>query len=354
MAKPSLTEIATRHQVFLEQLKTGEARKFSAVLKKADKAIIQILSALGEPDISTIQKSTLNALLRKLKKAQEVILLKNTKTFMDSLKEISASEAGFEQRALRRGIDGAGITVKSGSLNTAYAKALSEPLSATGELVTPFVKAWSDYQVAAVNNAVSQAWVNGQTMNELFQAVRGTRANGFNDGIIGTSRRHAESIARTAVQHTSSKARQAVWEANKDIVERYRYVATLDKVTSAKCRGLDGREFVLGKGPMPPVHINCRSTTVAVLPKELQAFEEGATRAARGTTGGKAPAKQTYYQWLQKQSAGFQDQAIGRERGKLLRSGKISATKFGKLSLDSNFKPRTLEQMQRIEPLLFE
>jgi SPP1 gp7 family putative phage head morphogenesis protein len=46
--------------------------------------------------------------------------------------------------------------------------------------------------------------------------------------------------------------------------KKYRYVATLDSRTSSICAALDGREFEYGKGPMPPQHFNCRSTTVPI------------------------------------------------------------------------------------------
>jgi hypothetical protein len=102
---------------------------------------------------------------------------------------------------------------------------------------------------------------------------------------------------------------------------------------------------------MPPAHINCRSDVVAVLPKEYDFLDKGATQASQF---GPVDADETYFSWLKKQPAKFQDAAIGPVRGKLLRNGGLSADRFAKMRLDKNFKPLNLEQMQKLEPLAFE
>jgi SPP1 gp7 family putative phage head morphogenesis protein len=64
-------------------------------------------------------------------------------------------------------------------------------------------------------------------------------------------------VVRTSVQQVANTASQNVYQANQDVTKKYRYVATLDSRTSAICRSLDGKEYVYGKGPQPPVHFNC-------------------------------------------------------------------------------------------------
>ena len=64
-------------------------------------------------------------------------------------------------------------------------------------------------------------------------------------------------LVRTSINQVANTASQQVYEANQDITNKYRYVATLDSRTSSICAALDGREFEYGKGPMPPQHFNC-------------------------------------------------------------------------------------------------
>jgi len=72
-------------------------------------------------------------------------------------------------------------------------------------------------------------------------------------------------IVRTSVNQVQNQASQAVYAANSKVAPKYEYVATLDSRTSAVCRDLDGKQFAYNKGPTPPQHFNCRSTTVPVV-----------------------------------------------------------------------------------------
>lgn len=73
-------------------------------------------------------------------------------------------------------------------------------------------------------------------------------------------------LVRTSVNQVVNTASQQVYEANQDITNKYRYVATLDTRTSSICRALDGREFPYGRGPTPPQHFNCLPGDAFVAP----------------------------------------------------------------------------------------
>ena len=120
-------------------------------------------------------------------------------------------------------------------------------------------------------------------------------------------------LVRTSINQVANAASQQVYEANQDITKKYRYVATLDSRTSAICRALDGREFEYGKGPKPPQHFNCRSTTVAVIDYDNLPFDPP-PRGKRAAQGGMVPADQSYGQWLAKQSKAVQEQALGKSK----------------------------------------
>lgn len=348
----SLVEIATRHQVFLERLKTKQANDFVKVLGDLDKAITEVLAPLSGR-VDSLGKRQLNKVLKDLREAQSALLLRNEITFLEELKEISGYEAEFEARALTHSIEEAfpKKKIKVPAVEAAFRVAVDTPLSATGELLKPFIRKWSNNQVLGVDNAVRRAWSEGRTVPQLMQEIRGAKAAKFKDGILqGTSRRQAEAVARTAVQHVASRSRMATWQRNPDVVQKYKFVATLDSRTTVRCRSLDGRTFEVGRGPNPPIHINCRSTTVAVPEKKFEILEEGQTRASKD---GYVPAGQTYYQWLKKQPKAFQIDVLGPTRARLFREGGLSADKFARMNLDRNFNPLNLEEMKLKEPSVF-
>ena len=117
-------------------------------------------------------------------------------------------------------------------------------------------------------------------------------------------------LVRTSINQVANTASQQVYEANQDITSKYRYVATLDSRTSSICQALDGREFEYGKGPMPPQHFNCRSTTVPVIDYKRLGFPPP-PEGTRASAGGQVPAGMSYGEWLAKQSEAVQADALG-------------------------------------------
>jgi SPP1 gp7 family putative phage head morphogenesis protein len=115
-------------------------------------------------------------------------------------------------------------------------------------------------------------------------------------------------LIRTSINQVANTASQQVYEANQDITKKYRYVATLDTRTSAICRALDGKEFEYGKGPMPPQHFNCRSTTVPIIDPDILPPSTTATRASKD---GQVPINQSYGEWLSNQPRSVQADALG-------------------------------------------
>jgi hypothetical protein len=119
---------------------------------------------------------------------------------------------------------------------------------------------------------------------------------------------------------------------------------------------MDGRIYPRDEAPVPPYHLNCRTTLVSVPNDGFEWLSEGRQRIAKGEGGDSelVDGKMTYFEWLQGQPDAVQDMAIGPRRGKLLREGGLTAKRFGELNLNSRFEPRTLKEMRAMEPVAFE
>jgi SPP1 gp7 family putative phage head morphogenesis protein len=115
-------------------------------------------------------------------------------------------------------------------------------------------------------------------------------------------------LVRTSINQVANSASQQVYEANQDITKKYRYVATLDSRTSSICAALDGQEFEYGKGPMPPQHFNCRSTTVPIIDPDIL---PPSTIAKRASADGPVPINTSYGQWLKDQPLKTQQDVLG-------------------------------------------
>lgn len=339
----SLTNVATRHQVLLERLKSGKTKDYLKVARKFEQDIIAKAASLGVDSLDQLTKKEFNALLSYVTKLNKKYQKAIVKDLTKDLKRLAKDDAVFERDTINSFVAGANA---SSAANVAYAAALSSPISATGDLLDPFIKGWSRTRINQVNGALRKGYKEGQTLSQITQVIRGTRANNFRDGLTNLQTRQAQAVIRTAVQHVSATARLQTWEQNSDIIVGYKWRSTLDGRTTQVCRSLDGREFKIGKGPMPPIHVNCRSTFSYVTDPKLglSDLDDEGTRAAKG---GPVSAKTTYYDWLKKQPRSFQNAAIGKQRATWLNDGRLNSDQFAKLNLDRNFKPLTLKQMRK-------
>ena len=127
-----------------------------------------------------------------------------------------------------------------------------------------------------------------------------------------------QTIVRTSINQVRNEASQSVYAANKKVAPKYEYVATLDSRTSPICQRLDGREFAYNKGPTPPQHFNCRSTTVPVVDfKKLKKKYPGLKEPpetfldTRPSITGRVPQNTAYGDWLLNQNEELQIKTLG-------------------------------------------
>tara|TARA_X000001388_G_scaffold28761_1_gene20280 strand:+ start:162 stop:1406 length:1245 start_codon:yes stop_codon:yes gene_type:complete len=130
-----------------------------------------------------------------------------------------------------------------------------------------------------------------------------------------------QTIIRTSINQVQNQASQAVYAANSKVAPKYEYVATLDSRTSPICQRLDGKKFEYNKGPTPPQHFNCRSTTVPVvdfngLQKKYPRLEKPPKTAldTRPSATGRVPQNVSYGDWLLNQKKELQVKTLGSEQ----------------------------------------
>jgi SPP1 gp7 family putative phage head morphogenesis protein len=345
MARSALTNSAVRHQVMLERLKAAEAREFNKLIPILERQVRETLARLGDP-VTSLTRARLNGLLRELRAAQTAALGKAQDKLLKRLRNIAAYEANFEAASLTAQTP-RGVTIAAATGEAAWASATAVPLSATGDLLEPFVKEMTSREVSTINKVIMRGYSEGWTNDEITRVLRGTKKLKYKDGLMANLGKHNATLVRTSIQHVSNQAREATWAEND--ITKYRWVSTLDGRTTSQCRSLDGKIFEVGKGPRPPIHMNCRSTTVAIIPG-LENLSDLLTRASQD---GQVKGSMTYYEWLKTQSTQFQDTVLGPTRAKLFRDGGLSSERFAQLQLGTAFEPLSLEEMQKLEPLAF-
>ena len=207
------------------------------------------------------------------------------------------------------------------SLTAAQGATITLP---NGQVVSKAFRGIATSQAERFSQVVRNGLLTGETTPSIAKRLIGSLQFGEEAKTVGqiaaaggeltqVANNQVLALIRTSINQVANTASQQVYEANQDITQRYRYVATLDTRTSAICRALDGREFDYGKGPMPPQHFNCRSTTVPVINYKELGFDPppSVTKGKRASMDGPVPANETYGEWLAKQPRTTQADALG-------------------------------------------
>jgi SPP1 gp7 family putative phage head morphogenesis protein len=341
-------DTAARHQLYLSRVSGEVAARVAARVNEIVPITIDYVMGLGV-DISEASTEEVLALVELARDTQMGAMLEGLRELTHTLAPLANYESTFAVASLEAQSEG--FAVQALQAGEAYTEALAAPMRSTGKLMADFWQEWQTKQVNAINEIVTKGHAQGLTNQQLVQALRGTRANKFEDGILPTTTRNAEAIVETSVQEVANRARDLVYYNNADLVVAVEVVATLDSHTTQQCRSLDKQRFPIGEAPRFPLHWRCRTTTRPVLAPEFEALRAGGKRSSE-----KGPVSNTlsYYAWLKTQPENFQDDAIGPTRAKLLRDGGLTAEEFARLNLGNRFEPLTLKEMQAKQPHAFE
>lgn len=357
MATAALEDVLMRHQVALQRLSAAEVRK---VDKFIDQISVELNRRLSGQELTTLSRARLERALDRLSSYLGDTLGQYRSAIMGDLLQVADHEARFSTKALNNAVPvNVDVDFVSPTALQIQTAALQSPLLVKGadggKLLKSFLSDWTAVQKTRVSNAIRMGVATGQTNASIAQSIRGTAALKYSDGILALTKSSADKVVHTAVQHVSNSVRQAVFDANDDIVSGVRWVATLDSRTCIQCGSLDLVEFPSGSGPRPPVHIFCRCVTVPTFKGALAKLSTGGKRPSVGEGGAKLVSADTgYYGWLKTQPDSFQDFAIGPSRAALLRNGGLTSSRFAQMNLDKRFTPLSLEEMKKIEPTAFE
>lgn len=349
MDEEELLDLLVRHAVYLERLKAGEVRRFDPALRALDRTVRELLTDAGDAPSQRALGRVLRELATRGKRSNAVYLTQ----LRDSLKGLSAYASEFHDETLRLAGTVAQVRAMLSPEAAAVWKAvLQRPLQSTGDLLEPFLDGWSQRALLRMERTIRVGYAQGLSVAQIVAQLRGTAEQHYRDGQLGSiTKREADAMVRTAIAHVNSAAQMEVYRQNADMLDGYQWVSILDSRTSATCRSLDGRIFKLGKGPVPPIHVNCRSGTLPVVKGMTR---RKGLRPAEGPYGEhNVRAHTTYYEWLKRQPKYFQIDALGPTRAELFRNGGLTPQEFADLQLDKNFQPLTLEQMRRKNPAAF-
>lgn len=404
-------DAAIRHQIGIRNMTTSQVNELVGVLEKADQDLVSRLERIIAPSIGKDFSSSSarhKKLIAQIKAIRSVAIREIKKEFRNNLIDVAKIEEDFERRMLAASLP-VEIDFETIPLETLTAIIQNKPITAGpsgAKTLDQWFTSLERADLERIISAVQLGILEGQNIKDIVARVAGTRSLGYQDGILSLSRINLEAIVRTAVNSISNTARETVWEANTDIMEYLIWTSTLDGRTSAICRSRDGQIVVLGDNPIPkngillnpqsarpPAHVNCRSIMVATFSRDgiverigerpfvrsadspqkrqidfrqqakqkagddwasmTQSERRQATRSIANAWAdkniGQVPSSLNYQDWLSTQPAAFQDQVLGKTKGKLFRTGKVTVHDF----VTTQGNAITLKQLANSDPTAF-
>lgn len=321
---------AIRHAVDLEALKLFLTDQLAV---EFEREVVEKLVANLERRLERIRNRGHLSGVQAQKNVQELIATNNAivaagvRIVRDQLKRELGKVALKEAKAALAQIQSAyPVNVGLHAPSARLLKAAVEQNPVRGDYVGSWFKKLEEGTAARVQQQIRIGLAEGKSTKDITRAIKGSRALQYRDGIVQQQRREVETLVRTSVQNVVTDAREQTYAENSDIVTGVRLIAVLDSRTTFICISEDQNVYPIGSGPRPPLHFNCRTTTV---PELISAEELGlkvnpveGKRAALGAKGGEAvPSSLNYSQWFARQPADWQREVLGPGRFDLYKRG---------------------------------
>lgn len=346
-----------RNAIDLNRYSNGVSKR---IIRSYNDLLVDTCQRLAGLDTAAapVKAQRLTAILGQLKTGLTQWAGDSTALSIGELESLAGVQAGFVEEQLREALpESARDLVKSVEISPRFAEAaasfdptergiisLSDDLEAAvsgasetvrvtfsdgvsmtlpnGQVLKKSFENMAEREAAAFGQAVRNGFLTGESTESITRRLIGRLQQGDSGSISQLLRaggaattkanNQIRTVVRTSINQVANAASMKAYEANQDITKKYRYTATLDSRTSPICRALDGTEHFYGKGPIPPQHFNCRSTTVPIIDYEGLGFDPPPpSKIGRPNSDKNIPDGETYGAWLKRQPKAVQEKVLG-------------------------------------------
>lgn len=193
---------------------------------------------------------------------------------------------------------------------------LSKPLFANKNMAA----GWAGVSIGErirIEQVIRRGIAANKTVDDIALEVR-------KGNLHDISRAQSKTLVTTGITSVTAQADHAVYQANEKAISGWQYVSVLDSKTTPVCVYRDGKIFKVSEVDMlPPAHYGCRSTTVPVFKSwsDMAALEGVAnvrrenmaklTPKQQAYYDGQTPLRESYGDWLMRQSGDVQLRHLG-------------------------------------------
>ena len=339
----------------LQRLTATQLRDSARFLKALEGDIVAQLARIDPTGIAapSRQAARLEKLLDQTRETIRNAYRAESTRLVGELRELADIETQFAASSINRAV---GAELITASVTRGQLVAIVDGVLVQGAPVSDWLSRQAGDTLQRFQDGMRLGIAQGETNGQLIRRVRGGKQNGeVVTGFMDVSRRHADSLVRSATQAVSQRSRQGLYEANQDLVKALQWVSTLDLRTTVECSARDGLTYTVeGHEPIGHslpwdggpgnLHWGCRSTSTPVLRsfRELGFNIDEVPAGTRASMDGQVAQDTTFEGWLGRQSKGRQDANLGPGRAQLWRDKKIS---FRDL-VDGNGRELSLDELR--------
>jgi hypothetical protein len=332
-ANEALVDLYMERAIDLLRLEAGTRDKVLVFLHELENELIAQIAKIDPTgvDNSARQRTRLTKLLEEVRSTIRGTYRDVATLMAHEIREVVDDEAAWIGRAINAATQAtfSDVGLTRGVLQTLVSDVLIQGAASQDW--------WSRQAGGVAERFADQMRIGvaaGESNSDLVARVRGKAGQ---PGIMEVTKNSAERLVRASVQAAANTGREAMYERNDDLIVSLAWHATLDTRTSIWCITRDGHHYSNDnehkpKDGGPPwlqgpgkLHWGCRSTSIPVLKswRDLGIDADEVPQTTRASMDGQVPAKQTFEEWLRKQSETRQDAVLGETKADLWRRGKI-------------------------------
>lgn len=323
-----LQDDSIRHNINTQAYSNYQVRRMLTILNKVDLDLTIELRKALEKAPKTLNVQRLDNLLKSVKSLNQEAYTQLYDALSAEMKDLTEYESQYQLNLFKATIP-VELSYATIATQQVYSATLARPFQ--GRILKGWASSLEEGKLQHIKDAIAIGYVENEPVDQIVRRVVGTKALNYKDGLLQIDRNHAEAVVRTAISHFSNYARDSFFEANASVIKGYKYTATLDSRTTLLCSSRDGNFYPIGASkPAIPAHFNCRSVYIGVVKsfKELGLDADEFPASTRSSIDGQVPDNVTYQAWLKTKPASFQDEVLGKTKGKLFRDGGLTLDRF--------------------------
>lgn len=345
-----LRDRAIRHAVYMTRLASSEVRAleeeyFPEYRREVLAGISPYLAEMEGEGLDYGDLALLASAAGVVRKRVNDVMTRAASDHLSRATDIAVAEYDFERRLFGKLLQTGREYPDPDRLGL---RRILETRKIGGKTIAEYFSDLEDVQYRAITRRVREGLLEGESIDSIIRGIRGTRASGYTDGVIGSGFKHAATFVRSSVMAASNSAR-ATFHSDSGIIKGFQVVLTLDSRTCLECVSmLNGNPY--SEDPGAPFHLNCRCIVIPVTKswRELGINADDLPPGTRAAMDGEYPADISYNDWLRRQPEGVQNEVLGKTRADLFREG-ADVSAF----TDRSGKLYNLDQLRDLEPDLF-